>query len=308
MPPFLAGPLARIKTVLSTITLGQKVVIGLLALGLVLGGVFFFRWITAPTYAPLFSNLASSDASAIVDELNSEGVAYQLSDGGATIMVPQTQVAQLRLTMSGKGLPASQDTGYSLLDQQGITTSQFQQQVTYQRAVEGELAKTLEAIKGVNTAVVHIALPKDQVFVADQGKPTASVLLDLAAGGQLSGEQISAVTNLVSSSIEGMDPKDVTVADSDGQVLSAAGQVSAAAGDQRSAMETDYEDRLAANAQKILDQGPGPHHAVVSGRAALDLPQRQSPSETYSYNQGPPPISSSQSTETYSGTGGAVGG
>src|SRR4051794_38918121 len=206
MPPFLAGPLARTKTVLSTITLGQKVVIGLLALGLVLGGVFFFRWITAPTYAPLFSNLASSDASAIVTELGNEGVSYQLQDGGSTILVPQTQVAQLRLTMSGKGLPASQDTGYSLLDQQGITTSQFQQQVTYQRAVEGELAKTLEAIHGVNAAVVHIAMPKDTVFTDDQGKPTASVLLDLSPGSHLAGEQIQAVTNLVSSSIEGMSP------------------------------------------------------------------------------------------------------
>src|SRR3954470_5448153 len=172
MPAVLAGPLARIKSVLSTITLGQKVVIGLLALGLVLGGFFFFRWVTAPTYAPLFPNLASPDASAIVDELNTEGVTYQLSDGGGTIMVPQDQVSALRLTMSGKGLPASQDTGYSLLDQQGITTSEFQQQITYQRAVEGELAKTLEAIHGVNAAVVHIALPKEEVFATDEGKPT----------------------------------------------------------------------------------------------------------------------------------------
>jgi len=300
--------LTRARTTFMAFTPGQRVIsiVGIAAL--MLASFMVFRWVSTPNYAPLYSNLASSDASAIVDELNAEGVSYQLADGGSTIMVPNDQVYNLRLTMSGKGLPAGQDTGYSLLDQQGITTSEFQQQVTYQRAVEGELAKTLEAIKGVNTAVVHIALPKDQVFVADQGKPTASVLLDLGAGTQLSGEQISAVTNLVSSSIEGMDPKDVTVADSDGQVLSAAGQVSAAAGDQRSAMETDYEDRLAANAQKILDQVLGPNHAVVSVRADLDLSQRQSTSETYSYNQGTPPISSSQSSETYSGTGGAVGG
>jgi len=93
MPPFLAGPLARIKTVLSTITLGQKVVIGLLALGLVLGGVFFFRWITAPTYAPLFSNLAASDASAIVTELGNEGVAYQLQSAQKTSDTLATQAA-----------------------------------------------------------------------------------------------------------------------------------------------------------------------------------------------------------------------
>jgi flagellar M-ring protein FliF len=309
MPAVLAGPLARIKSVLSTITLGQKVVIGLLALGLVLGGFFFFRWVTAPTYAPLFSNLASADASAIVDELNTEGVTYQLSDGGATIMVPQDQVSALRLTMSGKGLPASQDTGYSLLDKQGITTSEFQQQTTYQRAVEGELAKTLEALHGVNSAVVHLAMPKDSVFTDDQGKPTASVLLDLSAGTKLSGEQIQAVTNLVSSSIQGMKPTDVTVADSSGQVLSAAGTgLTAAAGDTRTQLETDYENRLAANAQKILDRVLGPDHAQVSVRADLDLSQKNSTSETFAYPANTPPVSQTTTSEKFNGSGAAVGG
>src|SRR4051794_7977027 len=309
MPAVLAGPLARIKSVLSTISLGQKVVIGLLALGLILGGFFFFRWITAPTYAPLFSNLASADASAIVTELGNENVAYQLQDGGATILVPQNQVSALRLTMSGKGLPASQDTGYALLDQQGITTSQFQQQVTYQRAVEGELAKTLEAIHGVNAAVVHIAMPKDSVFTDDQGKPTASVLLDLSSGTKLSGEQIQAVTNLVSSSIEGMDPTQVTVADSSGEVLSAAGTgLTAAAGDTRTQMESDVETRLQGKAQAILDSILGPNHATASVRADLNLNQSSSTSETYQYNNGTPPVSQSTTTEKYNGTGTAVGG
>jgi flagellar M-ring protein FliF len=295
--------------VLSTITLGQKVVIGLLALGLVLGGVFFFKWVTAPTYAPLFSNLAASDASAIVTELGNEGVPYQLQDGGATILVPQTQVANTRLALSGKGLPASNQTGYSLLDQQGITTSEFQQQVTYQRAVEGELAKTLEAIKGVNTAVVHIAIPKDTVFTDSQGKPTASVLLDLAPGTQLAGQQVQAVTNLVSSSIEGMTPNDVTVADSNGDVLSAAGSgLTAAAGDTRTELEQQKGNQLAAQAQALLDRVLGPGHAMVSVQASLDLSQKNSTSETYQYNKGTPPYSQSSSKETYSGTGNAVGG
>ena len=220
MKSALAGTLERARSTVSTISLGQKVVIGLLLVGLLLGGFFFFRWITAPTQAPLFSNLASADASAIVDELNAGSVAYTLADGGQTIMVDKDKVYDLRLQMSGKGLPAGQDTGYALLDQTGITTSEFQQQVTYQRALEGELSNTLEALKGVNTAVVHVALPKDEVFVTDQKKPTASVLLDLAPGTQLSGEQIQAVTNLVSSSVQGMDPDQVTVTDSTGHVLS----------------------------------------------------------------------------------------
>ena len=274
MKSALAGTLERARSTFSTISLGQKVVIGLLLVGLLLGGFFFFRWITAPTQAPLFSNLASADASAIVDELNAGGVAYTLADGGQTIMVDKDQVYDLRLQMSGKGLPAGQDTGYALLDKQGITTSEFQQQVTYQRALEGELSNTLEALDGVNQAVVHVALPKDEVFVTEQAKPTASVLLDLAPGTKLSGEQIQAVTNLVSSSVQDMDPDQVTVTDSTGHVLSAPGTgITAGAGDARSQVEQEYEARLAANAQQILDTVVGPGHAKVSVRADVDLSQ-----------------------------------
>src|SRR3712207_4504574 len=144
MKSALAGTLERARSTFATVSLGQKVVIGLLLVGLLLGGFFFYSWITTPTQAPLFSNLASPDASAIVDELNAQGVAYELTDGGQTIMVAKDSVYDLRLAMSGKGLPAGQDTGYALLDEQGITTSEFQQQVSYQRALEGELSKTLE--------------------------------------------------------------------------------------------------------------------------------------------------------------------
>jgi flagellar M-ring protein FliF len=309
MPAALAGPLNRVKSLLSTISLGQKIVIGLLLVGLVLGGFMFTRWITAPTMTPLFSNLASSDASAIVDELTAQGVAYSLADGGQTIMVAQDQVYNLRLSMSGKGLPAGNESGYALLDQQGITTSEFQQQVSYQRALEGELANTLKALDGVNAAVVHIALPKDQVFATDEGKPTASVLLDLAPGTNLSGEQVQAVTHLVSSSIEKMDPADVTVADSTGAVLSAAGEgISSAAGDAQLQQEQEFEARLAANAQAILDTVAGPGNAKVSVRADLDFSKRDTTSESYTYVPGTPALSEQNTTETYTGTGAAVGG
>jgi flagellar M-ring protein FliF len=309
MKSALAGTLERARSTFSTISLGQKVVIGLLLVGLLLGGFFFFRWITAPTQAPLFSNLASTDASAIVDELNAAGVAYELTDGGQTIMVAQDSVYDLRLTMSGKGLPAGQETGYALLDEQGITTSEFQQQVSYQRALEGELSATLESLDGVNQAVVHVALPEDEVFVTEQAQPTASVLLTLAPGTALSGEQIQAVTNLVSSSVQDMSPEQVTVTDSTGQVLSAAGTgVTAAAGDARSQVEQEYEDRLGDNAQQILDRVLGPGRAVVSVRADVDLSQRNTTSETYTYENGTPPLSESSTTESYNGSGTPVGG
>ncbi len=303
----LAGTLERARSTFATVSLGQKVVIGLLLAGLLLGGFFFLRWITAPTQAPLFSNLAASDAAAIVEELNAAGVSYTLTDGGQTIMVAKDAVYDLRLQMSGQGLPAGQDTGYALLDEQGITTSEFQQQTTYRRALEGELSKTLEALDGVNSAIVHVALPEDEVFVTEQAEPTASVLLDLAAGTQLSGEQISAVTNLVSSSVEKMTPEQVTVTDTAGQVLSSPGSgISAAAGDARSQVETDYQNRLAANAQQILDRVLGPNKAVVSVRADVDLDQRDTTSKTYTYEEGTPPVSERRDIEEYEGGGGAI--
>ncbi|MGY2082614.1 flagellar basal-body MS-ring/collar protein FliF [Blastococcus sp. SYSU DS0539] len=309
MESALAGTLERARSTMATISLGQKVVIGLLLAGLALGGVFFYSWITTPTQAPLFSNLAAADASAIVDELNAQGVAYELSDGGSTIMVAKDAVYDLRLSMSGKGLPAGQDTGYALLDEQGITTSEFQQQVTYQRALEGELANTLKALAGVNSAVVHVALPEDEVFVSDKAEPTASVLLDLTPGTTLSGEQIQAVTNLVSASIRDMDPDQVTVADSTGQVLSAAGTgVTAAAGDARSQVEQEYENRLSASAQKILDSVVGPGRSVVSVRADVDLSERSTTSKTYTFDEGTPPLSEQITTEEYTGGGAPVGG
>jgi flagellar M-ring protein FliF len=305
----LAGTMERARSTFATVSLGQKVVIGLLLVGLLLGGFFFFRWITAPTQAPLFSNLASTDASAIVDELNAAGVTYELTDGGQTIMVAKDAVYDLRLQMSGKGLPAGQDTGYALLDEQGITTSEFQQQVTYQRALEGELSKTLESLTGVRSAVVHVALPKDEVFVTEQAEPTASVLLDLAPGTTLSGEQIQAVTNLVSSSVQDMEPEQVTVTDAGGQVLAAPGSgITASAGDARSQVEQQTEARLKANAEAILAQVVGPNRAVVSVRADVDLDQRESTSETYTYKDGTPPLSSSETTEKYNGNGTPVGG
>ena len=149
MKSALAGTLERARSTFSTISLGQKVVIGLLLVGLLLGGFFFFRWITAPTQAPLFSNLASHRR--LGDRRGAQRRRRRLrahrrrpDDHGR-----QGPVYDLRLPMSGQGLPAGQDTGYALLDEQGITTSEFQQQVTYQRALEGELSKTLESLDGV---------------------------------------------------------------------------------------------------------------------------------------------------------------
>src|SRR5437867_11531888 len=136
----------RAAGVWSGFTSGQKTMLALATAAVVVGGYFFTQWAAQPTWAPLYGNLASSDAASITQELSGKGVQYKLADGGATVMVPQAQVYQLRLDMSAKGLPTGGSQGYSLLDKQGITTSEFRQRVDYQRALGGELARPIGAL------------------------------------------------------------------------------------------------------------------------------------------------------------------
>ena len=301
--------LKRLGQTFASFSAGQKTVALLAVLAIVLGGLFFSSWVSKPTYSPLFSNLAAKDASAIVDQLNSSGVPYQLSDGGGTILVPQQQVYDLRLKMSGQGLPAQTDSGYALLDKQGVTTSEFQQHVNYQRALSGELTKTVESIDGVRGAVVNLAMPEKTVFADDQSQPTAAVLVDLAPGKQLAPQQVQAIVNLVSSSVPGLSADKVTVADSTGAVLSTAGDAGGAMGvaGTRAQATKDYEDRLAAGIQRMLDQVVGPGKAVAQVTTQLDYDKTQTKTESFSSKPNTKALNESSTLEKYTGTGGNNG-
>src|SRR5215213_6808012 len=135
MPGRIGAALRGGTAAFGSFSIGQKAATVCTVLVLAVGGYAFSTWAARPSYAPLYSNLAATDASAIVDKLKAGGTPYQLADGGQTILVPQDKVYELRLTMSGEGLPAGKDTGYSLLDKQGVTTSEFMQHVDYQRAL-----------------------------------------------------------------------------------------------------------------------------------------------------------------------------
>ena len=304
------GVLKRVTGTFGAFTPGQKAVTLFGIVALVVGGVLFANWASTPAYAPLFSNLSSTDASAIVDKLTSSGTPYQLTDGGATIMVPQSQVYDLRLKMSGQGLPAQSDTGYSLLDKQGVTTSDFMQNVDYQRALEGELGKTIKSINGVQAATVHLALPPKDVFATDTQKPTASVLVTTSLGRTLSPDQVQSIVHLVAASVVGLDPNQVTVADAAGNVLSTGnGQTVSTGGSQRNQQTTEYEQRMNDALQQMLTSLVGPGHAVVKTTADLDYDQTETKTQTYvAPSPSTPPLSQSTNTESYTGTGGANGG
>src|SRR5256886_7690475 len=246
-------------------TPGQKAVTLVGIVAIVAGGFVFAKWASAPSYAPLFSNLSSTDASAIVDKLNSGGTQYQLADGGATIMVPQSQVYDLGLKMSGQGLPAHTDTGYSLLDKQGLTMSDFMQNVGFQRALEGELSKTIKSISGVQAAAVHLALPQKDVFATETQKPTASVLVTTALGKTLNPDQVQSVVHLVAASVVGLDPNQVTVADAAGNVLSTGnGQTVSTGGSPRNTKTNQYEQRWNNAIPPTLCSLAGQGHAATT--------------------------------------------
>jgi flagellar M-ring protein FliF len=291
---------------------GQKAVTIVAVIALAIGGYFFATWASTPTYSPLFSNLAPADAAAIVDKLAADGTPYQLTNGGNTILVPQDQVYNLRLKMSGQGLPAGSDGGYSLLDKQNVMTSEFMQQVGYRRAMEGELAKTIKSISGVTAATVHLAIPQKDVFSDDQKKPTASVLVATGPGKSLRGDQVQAIVHLVASSVEGLDPANVTVVGADGSVLSTGtldqAGAGSAAGDQRTRATRDYEQRLGTSLQHMLDQVVGPGNAVVQVTADLDFDSTETKTQKYVADPSTPPLAETKKTEKYTGGGNPVGG
>ena len=299
----------RLWTTFRGFTAGQQAVTAVAVAALLIGGYFLLTWTPAPTYAPLYTNLAPADASAIVDKLNSSGVAYQLGDGGTSILVPQDKVAASRLTMSAAGLPGSAQTGYSLLDKEGVTTSQFKQQIDYQRAVEGELDKTIQAINGVNAASVHLAIPQQDVFNDNTVKPSASVLLSTDPAVTLTAAQVQSVVNLVSSSVPGMTAAGITVSDSSGNVLKAPGGAvdTVASADSQAKLTAAHDAQLAAGVQSMIDKAIGPGHAQVTVNSVLNFNRVTATDRSYVYDKKAPPLSQTQTRETYKGAGGTAG-
>jgi flagellar M-ring protein FliF len=283
---------------------GQKAMLGMAILAVVLGGYLFMGWAGKPSYVPLFSNLSSSDAAAITQKLATNKIPYELAEGGEQIMVPENDVYQQRLDMAADGLPSSGDQGYSLLDTAGVTTSEFQQQVEYQQAVSDELEQTIESVTGVSSAQVSVVIPQESLFSSSADQPSASVLVTLDPGSSLTAEQVQAIVHLVASSVEGLSPDNVTVADSNGDVLNApgtdAGNVAAGTMDEQ---ETDsYDQELDNSLQDMLATVLGAGNAVVHASAQLDFDQTQISSQIYDpNNQAPIPVQQASSKETYTG-------
>ena len=308
----ITGRFQALQRGFAAFTPGQKTVAVVGGIAILFAGFFVFRWASTPSYAPLFTNVAAADASAIVQELDAAGTPYKLSDGGATILVPKADVYDERIRLSGEGLPSEGSSGYEILDKQDLSTSQFQEQTGYKRAMEGELQRTVEALDSVDTAVVHLAMPQKELFAEEQKPTTASVLVETRPGSTLAPEQVQSVVHLVASSVEGLDPKDVTVADSTGKVLSTSGDGFETVADTRSQQVKAFEDKMTGSVQGMLDRVLGSSNTAVQVTADLDFDRTVTNTKRYFTDPKAAPLSDTTLTETYTapgapGAGGVVG-
>jgi flagellar M-ring protein FliF len=306
----LPAPVRRVTDTFRSFTPGQKAVTIAAVIALAVGAYFFATWASKPTYSILFNNLSTKDASAIVESLQKAGTSYELANDGQTVLVPQDQVNNLRLSLSSEGLPGDAGTGYSLLDQQGITTSDFMQHTNYQRALEGELSNTIKSIDGVEAATVHLVIPQKDVFADSQDQPTASVLVASSQTQPLSSQQVQAIVHLVASSVEGLDPTEVTVAGADGKILSTGGGAAVGTGGDsgNEGQTVAFQNRMNSSLQKMLDSVVGPNHAVVTTTAELDFDTTSTTSKSFNSDPSLPALSESNTREAYNGAGNCAGG
>ncbi len=243
-------------------------------------------WFRGPDYKVLFSNLQDRDGGAIISALAQMNVPYELTENGTAILVPADRVHETRLQLAQQGLPRSGEAGFELIDQTRFGASQFTEQVNFQRALEGELASSIQALNAVQHARVHLALPRETLFVRDRQPPSASVLLTLYPGRMLSESQVAAITWLVSSSVPNLAADSVSVVDQNGRLLTAPAG-SGNADTARRDLVAEIESRTVQRILTLLNPVVGSGNVRAQVSADVDFAQREQTSEVFRPNQMP---------------------
>ncbi len=257
------------------------IVAGAAAIAIVVAMVL---WAKQPDYRTLFSNLSDQDGGAIVTQLTQMNVPYRFSDNGGALEVPADKVHELRLRLAQQGLPKGGAVGFELLDQEKFGISQFSEQVNYQRALEGELARTIETLGPLKSARVHLAMPKPTLFVREQKTPSASVTVNLQPGRALDEGQISAVVHLVSSAVAGLPPGNVTLVDQMGRLLTKSNTSARDLNDAQLKYATDVENRVQSRIEAILGPIVGTSNVHAQVTAQIDFADKEQTEEQYRPN------------------------
>jgi flagellar M-ring protein FliF len=264
-------------------------------------------WGQKPEYKVLFSNFSDRDGGAIVSSLQAANVPYQFAEGGSAILVPADKVHEMRLKLAAEGLPKGGNVGFELMENQKLGISQFLEQVNFQRALEGELARSVQSIGAVQSARIHLAIPKSSVFVRDQQKPTASVILNLYPGRSLDKGQVSAIVHLVASSVPELQPKNVTIVDQAGNLLS--DDSNKLGGNTLDPSQLKYvqelQQSIARRVESIISPIVGQNNVRAEATADVDFSTSEQAAEIYKPNQGAnsAAIRSQQTSDSINGNG-----
>jgi flagellar M-ring protein FliF len=263
----------------------QQRILLLLGFGGVLAGLMYLVIFQAtPRYDTLFSNLQQSDAGEVAAKLKDMGVPFKPSNDGTSISVPASRVAETRLLLAQEGLPRGGGVGYEIFNESRLGVTSFEQKVNLKRAIEGELARTINQLKEVQWSRVQLAMPEERLFTEQQQQPTASVFLEMVGGGSLDRRQIKSIQHLVASSVEGLNPENVTILDQYANLLAmpaeasmASAELSSSQFEMRSRVEKYYHDKLKSMFDRIL----GPGNSVLSVSVDLDFDQIERTEEKF---------------------------
>ena len=305
-----ASILLQFTTYWKKLSLGRQITMTALVLAVLILTPVLVSWVNTPSYSIAYTGLSEADAAQIVQKLDDNNIPYQLKNSGS-IEVPSDQVYTTRLLMAREGLPQSSTVGYELFSGTSMLgMTEFSQKVNYQRAIEGELERTIGSLDSVQTVRVHLVTPEKSLLSSDQLLSTASVTIQIKPGRTLDSSQVRAVTHLVASSVEGLKSENVVVVDSEGNML-ADGMGTASESDQslkddQRAAELAYAAEVQKNVQNILDTILGPNRSVVKATVEMDWTQREITSNTFAPTE--VAIRSSQIINESSSDGGATGG
>jgi flagellar M-ring protein FliF len=256
--------------------------IALAALGTAL--MVYVLW--APSggdYQVLYANLSQQDAGDIVAKLKEKSVPYELSGGGSAVLVPSDKVYELRLTLASEGLPRGGNVGFEIFNQQSLGTTEFVQKLNYQRALQGELVRTISQFPEVEDVRVHVVMPKESVFIDDYEPASAAVVLKMRPGRTLSRRQVEGMVHLVSAAVEGLKPENVKVVDMSGRILYAreeAGSTGALSSSQLE-YQRSLEDGLKRKVEGMLEKVLGPGKAIARVSADVDFTQQSLTQEIF---------------------------
>ena len=273
----------QLKALLKNLSAGKKITLFTLTTGTIIGLIFLIMWTGKPDFQLLYSNLASEDAGAILAQLKDKKIPYQISSNGSSILIPTEQIYETRLELASQGIPQGSGVGFEVFDNTKLGMTEFVQNVNYQRAVQGELSRTINSFSEVESSRVHIVMPSKSLFIEEEEPATASVVLKVRRGRHLSEEQVQGIVHLVSSSVSGLMPENVTVVDNKGKMLagfkdsSTVGQVSSDQFEFQKKIEKTVEDRV----RTMLETALGPGKAVARVSCLIDFKRLETTEEKY---------------------------